>query len=238
MTTATTEGRRLVLSIEGVDEPFRVDPLSARRGKWLTERFLEAAVGRTTAAVAEAVFIESFGPANYSRMTGAYVDEFTDAGIYVTTWNPTGSDERHDLEREAPAADADPLTIARFIARDPIAPELPLDGEAIRQEECEALCLCAFYWQTVVGMEAVTVFLESGEGTDGSLKALGLLQIRLGLSVNRSSSSPVMERLIAQQASSSPTPGTGNSSATVRLPASKRGFMQNPLKRPAKANRR
>lgn len=233
MTTATTEGRSLVLTVEGVDTPFRVDPLPAKRGKFLTDRFLESALGRTTQAQAEAVFIEALGPANYSRMSGLYVEHYDErTGNHRGTYGPDGI---------TPGATRDPLTPdlvgARYVTREAEGDEPELDGEPIRQEEGEALCLAAFYWQTVVGMEAVNAFLGAGEGTAGSLKALTLLMTRLGLSVSSSSSSRVMEHGI-QAAGSSPASDTPNSSASVRLPAAKRSIGQNPGKKGKRKNPR
>jgi len=216
MTTATQQGRQLRLTVDGIDEPFLIDPLSAKRGKYLTERFIRASLGQMTQAEAEEIFIESLGASNYSRMSGYYVDEYHPGGRYAQTWTPEGAVIRDPGDDET--------ITAKFIAREAVGDEPELEGEPIRQEESEALALAAFYWQTVVGMEAVDAFLNEGGGTNGSLKALTLLQIRLGLSRQPLSSSPVMENLI-QEASSKATPAIQNSSASVRLPANKRGFL-------------
>lgn len=227
MTTATTEGRRLVLRVDGIDEPFLVDPLPAKRGRALTELFARASRSKITGEELpemdlETIFIESLGPANYSRMTGLYVDEFDAEGDYVRTHT--------QFAAEVLPSHADMMGTARFIARERMAGEAELDGEPIRQEECESLALCAFYWQSVVGIEAVNAFIGAGEGLEGSLKALNLLSIRIGISPSTNSSSQVMESLI-QEESSRGTNGTSNSSGSVRLPANKRSFMQNPMKR-------
>lgn len=197
-----------------------VDPLSARRGRMLTEEFLQAALGQRDIQQAEEIFIECFGPANYSRAAGSFVDEFNPAtGEHVRTWGPDG-------EIDGPRAEDLEVPGLRFGVREGDGPEV----DPIRQEEIEALALCAFYWQTVVGMEAVQAFIAEGEGTTGSLKALALLQTRLGLSTSVNSRSRGMESLIQRQDDSAATTGTGNSFATVRLPADRRP-PRNPLKR-------
>lgn len=208
MTTATTEGRRLRLAVEGIPEPFLVDPLPAKRGRFLTDEFIAAATMQRTVAQSEQIFIEAIGPANYSRIAGQYVHEFHE-GEYFATWAPDGLVE---LPADYPRPVA-PEGL-RYLASETD----DFEGEAIRQEEAEALCLCAFYWQTVVGMEAVREFVDSGEGTAGSLKALGLLQTRLGLSTSASSRSRGMESLISG-AGSEETPVTATSFGSVRLPA-------------------
>lgn len=218
MTTATTEGRRLVLAVDGIDEPFLVDPVPARRGRYLTEQFVSAALQRLAPDETEAIFIESINPDNYSRMSGFIVDEFDNEGEYVRSWNPDGDYVRDNYAPQFPER-THPV---RYRAREAVAGELESDGEAIRQEECESLCLCAFYWQTVVGMEAVNAFIQGGEGQAGSLKAMSLLQIRLGFSNTPNSSSAVMASLIQQEASSVGTSDTRNSSALERLPEAKR----------------
>lgn len=242
MTTATQDGRELVLAVSGIDTPFRVSPLTARRGKELTEQFIRASVGALSGTEAESVFIESFGPQNYSRAAGVFVDEFDitggpDAGApYVQTWTPDGP---HFVEGLADTTSVDeqimqlgdddegnPLTAhrkyaAKYRGRDaiPTLGEHDFDGEPIRQEEVEALALCAFYWQTVVGMEAVRAFIEGGEGTPGSLKALSLLQTRSALSPSTTSRSTALENLIQSRAGI-PNTGTPQAGAkSVRLPA-------------------
>lgn len=236
MTTATTEGRRLSLNVDGVDGAFLVDPLHAKRGKHLTEQFILASVGQIPQDSSEAIFIEALGPVNYARMTGLYVDlvmEHTDdypepphTIDVILTYDDSG------LYAGDPEVSPVGMLMkgAYYRARSEQGDEPELMGEPIRQQEAEALCLAAFYWQTVVGMEAVEAFIEGGEGTAGSLKALGLLQTRLVLSASPSSRSAATEQLIQQQANSTETTDTPPSSATVRLLAHKRGFNQNPLK--------
>lgn len=236
MTRAAQQGRNLALFVEDIDEPFIVRPLPAKRGRALTETFAGIALGvdetQQPAAVSEAVFIEAINPDNYARMAGGYVDEFDSTGRYVTTWSTTGS-TRHERLAELTAP-------ARFIAREanPDLGEPEVDGEPIRQEEAESLSLCAFYWQSVVGMEAVEAFLEGGEGTAGSLKALRLLLIRIGRSPSTSSYEAGMASL-TQQADSEETTDTANSSGSVPLPANKRGFLppRNAPRRRAKTRR-
>lgn len=204
MTEATTEGRRLRLTVEGIEEPFLVDPLPAKRGHALTVQFVEAAAGRASVGLTEAVFIEAFGAANYSRMSGLYVDRFDPTtGEHVETYGPTGPIEPAHPREPLPAE----VVGLRFLAREADG-EPELDGDPIRQEEGEALTLCAFYWQTVVGMEAVRAFLDEGEGTAGSVKALGLLLSRSGLSRSQTSRRSVSASPTEQAA----TPGTSTRS--------------------------
>src|SRR5690606_17555587 len=157
MTTATAEGRRLMLRLEGIDTPIAVDPLPAKRGRVLTEQFIGIAAGKVSGALAEQVLIEAINPHNYARISGEYVDEFDAAGAYVQTWGPEGAAVRPAL------ADTTGPDGIKYAHRDAFPDEAPVDGEPIRQEEAETLCMAAFYWQTVVGMEGVTAFLEGGE---------------------------------------------------------------------------
>lgn len=245
MTKATQEGRELLLAVDGIESPFRVQPLTARRGKILTEAFIRASVGALTAAETEAIFIESMGPQNYSRATGLYIDEFDitggpeAGGPYVQTWSPDGA-IFHEALKDTSSLDiqemdlgvdgsGDPLVatrphVSKFKGREfvPSAGEAELDGEPIRQEEVEALALCAFYWQTVVGIEAVNAFIEGGEGTTGSLKALSLLQTRLGLSPSTTSRSSALENLIQSRAGSPNTAIPQAGGKSVRLPSDRR----------------
>jgi hypothetical protein len=232
VTRAVQQGRQLALYVDGIDEPFLVDPIPAKRGRALTEAFVAIAMGAPRDdAMSESLFIESLNARNYSRAVGGYVDEFDAAGAYVTTWSPDGAVRRVEL--------ADAVSPVRFLAREAIDEygEADVDGEAIRQEEAESLSLCAFYWQSVVGIEAVNTFLESGEGTAASLKALNLLLIRIGRSPSRNSLQAVTESL-TQQDDSEETTDTGSSSSSVPLPANKRSFLQNPAKARRKSRRR
>lgn len=228
MTTATTEGRRLVLRVEGIDEPFFVDPLPAKRGRALTELFVKAARSQLTGenieeASQESVFIESINPKNYVRMGGVYVDEYDATGAYLHTH---GLDVTYVLDELAGNT-----STSKYTAREALPGiEDEIDGDPIRQEECESLALCAFYWQTVVGIEAVNAFIDAGEGTEGNLKALALLSIRIGISPSTNSSSPALGSWIQEDVSKA-TAAISNSSGSVQLPAKKRGFMQNPRKR-------
>lgn len=236
MTTATTEGRRLKLSVDGIDEAFLVDPIPSKRGKHLTNMFVLASLKAIGPEQIEQIFIEAIGPANYSRITGLYVDvraqiPSTEPGVASTfespsiTYGPDGP-----ISGSAAALAALLNKGALLEAREARDDEPILDGEPIRQEEAEELCLAAFYWQSVVGIEAVNAIFEEGGGTRGSLKALSLLQIRLGHSPSGNSLTPDMESSILQQAGSAATSDTPPSSGSVRLPANKVGFMQNARK--------
>ena len=226
MTTATEEGRQLVLTVPGI-EPFRIDPLPGRRGRALTELFVRMSRARLTgetftAAEQETAFIESMGARNYARMTGLVVDQFDQHGEYVCSWTDAGEHQKPehiDIE-------AEPIGEARFVGREAFDGEPESDGEPMRQSEYESIALCAFYWQTVVGMEAVTAFIEAGEGTDASVKALTLLLSRTVASRPTNSSSVDMV-LSMEQGGSTETTATASSSGSVRLPAARRGFMQN-----------
>lgn len=231
MTRAAQQGRQLALYVDGVPDPFLVDPIPAKRGRALTELFVQIATGQELAlAVSEAIFVEALNPINYSRMTGTYVDEFDAAGNYLRTWSPVGSTVHEGITGQS---------VARFITREaiPAYGEVELDGEPIREEECQQIALCAFYWQSVVGIEAVNAFLEAGEGMVGSLKALNLLLIRIGRSPSQSSLQAATVSL-TQQDDSEGTTDTATWSGSVPLPANRRGFLQNPAKARRKAQRR
>jgi hypothetical protein len=218
MMTAEQDGRRLRLDVEGLD-PMWVEPLSSRRGRFLTEEFVQAAVGKRSTGQAEQIFIEALGPANYARISGAYIVQHDeDNGRPTAIFGPEGEVgvSLDGLLEELGLAPGQ-----RYVTREDITGLPVVDGDPIRQEEGEALALCAFYWQTVVGMEAVKAFLDDGGGTGGSLKALALLQTRLGLSPVASSRSRGMESLI-QQGVSEATSDTGTSSGSVELPAEPR----------------
>lgn len=218
MTNAEEVGRKLHLTIDESIPPFIVDPIPAKRGKYLTERFILASTGGATGAAISAVFIEALGPINYCRLTGMYVDLVRLVGEDMTpeilaTWD----DEEQSLGD--PADTLGYLTDgAVFIDREKRAGEPELTGTPIRQEEGESICYASFLWQTVIGMEGVNVFLAGGEGTEGSLKAIRLLQIRLGLFPSPSSSQEATENSTPTGVSSR-TLDTARSSGSVRLPA-------------------
>lgn len=242
MTTATTEGRQLVLTVDGIDEPFIVDPIPARRGYTLTDTFMRVSLHKVPGiktqygrAESESVFMESIGPENYSRISGLYVDlvefdaETGEAGQVLATFTPDGGSWEDPDHKSIHYYTA---TGALFMARpeNPAAGEEYLDVESLRQEQAESLTLCAFYWQTVVGMEAVNAFIESGEDTMASVKALSLLMTRMdplrGVTSLGSDGT---------QQSGAETPNTASGSVTtVRLPAHKKSINQNPAKRKAR----
>lgn len=56
MTTATQQGRELHITVEGLDDPFVIQPLPGRRGKELTDLFLRIA---TRAPMPEGITMES-----------------------------------------------------------------------------------------------------------------------------------------------------------------------------------
>ena len=213
--TATERGRDLVLTVEGIADEFVVHPLPARRGRYLTEQFIRASLGQSSAQSSEALFVESLGPALYSLLAGLYVDEYDTAGEYVATHSPTAQ-----IVAEGLRGSVCTPTDLRYGTRDPIEGEPELNPPALRQEEVEALALAAFYWQTVVGMEAVTRFVEAGGGQAGSLKALSLLQIRLGLS-NPRGSLPTGTGSPTQQVDLGAMNDTENSFASVPPPANR-----------------
>lgn len=225
MTTATQDGRRLRLEVDGIDDPFFIEPLPARRGRLLTGMFLDAALGRAHPLEAQAIFIEAIGPANFVRLNGSFVDHYDEAGVYVDTTTPDGVTTHAAAPPRLPDG-VPPGT--RYLARD----DGTIDGEPIRQEEGESLCIAAFYWQTVAGMEAVNEFIGGGEGSVGSLKALNVLTFRLGLSPSRTSRNSELESLIETDVISvMNTPNGGGTLA--KLPANKRSHRRaaNPANR-------
>lgn len=78
-------------------------------------------------------------------------------------------------------------------------------SDELRLGEAESVLLPAFFWQTVLGIEGVTAFIEGGEGIAGGVKALWALIARLGISPARTSPSSALETLIQLQASSQST---------------------------------
>lgn len=222
MTTATQDGRRLRLEVDGIDEPFYIDPLPARRGRALTALFLDSALGRAHPLETQAIFIEAIGAANFVRLHGTVVDTYDDAGHYVDTVGAGGARYIDKTVWEGLPEGAPPGLL--FVARD----DGTITGEPIRQEEGESLCIAAFYWQTVAGMEAVNEFIGGGEGSVGSLKALNVLTFRMGLSPSRTSHNSGLESLIQTDATA--IMNTRNGGGTLeRLPANKRS------RRPARA---
>jgi hypothetical protein len=220
-----------MLAVEGIEAPFAIDPLSAKRGKHLTGQFMKAAANELTEAQGEQIFIEALGPANYSRMAGYYVDvvkplETHESGAVLAISDPVLTFGPAGIVSGDPALSVAELIDSGYMfnPRDRHPEEPFIEGEPIRQQEGEALCLCAFYWQTIVGIEGVNAFLDAGEGTLGSVKALTLLQIRLGLWMPETSRALATANSM-QEDGSSPTPGMQTSSALDRLPANKRGFL-------------
>ena len=60
-------------------------------------------------------------------------------------------------------------------------------GLELSQDEAESILMPAFFWQTILGLDGVKVYLEGGEGLAGTLKATGALSRRLGLLARRTS---------------------------------------------------
>lgn len=72
-------------------------------------------------------------------------------------------------------------------------------SDELRLGEAESVLLPAFFWQTVLGIDGVTAFIEGGEGVAGGVKALWALVARLGLSPSRTSPSSALANLIQLQ---------------------------------------
>jgi hypothetical protein len=194
MTTATPDGRRLRLHVaDGIDD-FLVDPVSAKRGLALSEAFVNASLSR---------FQNDIGlkPLSVQEMERIFVEAL-------------GVD---NYERMAGVL-VDPATFDRIPELDPEDPDYrpEPEGEPMRHEEQQEICLAAFYWQSVVGMDAVQILL-SGEDLAGP-KALARLVEGLGLSL--SLISPSSESATQTQSpGASPATSTPNGGKTsVRLP--------------------
>jgi len=214
VTKAIQEGRRLRLEVDGIEEPFYVDPLPARRGRELTGLFVDAAIGQLDPLATAAIFMECIGPANYARMNGSLVDRYSASGDYTETYGPDGTVKLPPssvrLPEGIPAG-------ALYVARE----DDSVPGEAIRQEEGESLCIAAFYWQTAAGMEAVNQFIEHGEGSVGFLRALNVLMYRLGLSPSRTSPGSGLDSLTQMDDTADTTTHSGGGTL-AKLPPNRR----------------
>ncbi|MFC0681302.1 hypothetical protein ACFFGH_26015 [Lysobacter korlensis] len=143
---------------------FLVEPLSAKRGRALTWSFIELAAGFTGTSTSEELFAEAIGAANYALITGEHVQEFDEGGRYIRTW----MSETLMVEPPGDIPPAAPGQRLRVIAS-------PWEDIGLRAEEVEALCLSAFYWQSVGGLKAVDSYLEAGAGRAGTVAALQVL---------------------------------------------------------------
>lgn len=104
--------------------------------------------------------------------------------------------------------------------------------------EGESVIHPAFYWQTTLGIDGVNEFIEAGEGLAGAKKVLERLILTLGISPMQTSRSSGLETLTQQLGGTPPTSTPNGGSALDRLPARKRGFMQNRRARLAAASQR
>lgn len=68
MTTATIQGRNLVLTVDGIDEPFIIVPLNGRRGQVLTSTFINICAGALSPMGMDDVLTEAVGLAVYERV--------------------------------------------------------------------------------------------------------------------------------------------------------------------------
>lgn len=84
----------------------------------------------------------------------------------------------------------------------------------------------AFFWQTVLGMDGINVYIKGGGGYAGGLKALGSLAQALGMSPLMTSLSSESATLTPSPASTSPTSTPTAGSTVERLPAAKRSRNQ------------
>ncbi|WP_402843797.1 hypothetical protein [Microbacterium sp. GXS0129] len=62
-------------------------------------------------------------------------------------------------------------------------------GRELSQSEAETVLMPAFFWQTILGIDGVTAYIEGGEGLAGTLKASAALTSRLGTLARRTSPS-------------------------------------------------
>jgi len=113
---------------------------------------------------------------------------------------------------------------------DPIRPQRDRADALLSQAEGEELLIKAFMWQTIVGMDGLKAFDEGNGGTAGALKAIRLLQMRLGLLPSTTSRSTAS----ANQTQQADTPdttiraaGAGSGSSLSKLPKNRRSIRQN-----------
>lgn len=78
-------------------------------------------------------------------------------------------------------------------------------GKELSTAETEDVAMAAFFWQTILGLSGVNIYLEGGGGVAGHTKALTAMVQRLGLSPLLTSPSSALEDLIQLQAN---TPNT------------------------------
>ena len=67
-TTATIQSRELVITVDGIEEPFSIAPLPGTKGQDLTNTFLGIAAGRLHPEGMEQVLITAVGEAVYARV--------------------------------------------------------------------------------------------------------------------------------------------------------------------------
>ncbi len=162
--TATMNGRRLRLQLQGSDQVFLVDPLPAKQGRALTRAFIEIARSVNRRCAIDALFAEALGGRNYALITGDHVQEFDEIGRYVRTWMPGAC----MVEPTGDVSDVVPGQRVRIIAT-------PWDGLTLRVEEVDRLGLAALYWQSTAGRSALDAFIRlggTGEAAAAVLPAL------------------------------------------------------------------
>lgn len=65
-------------------------------------------------------------------------------------------------------------------------------GRELRQSEAESVLMPAYFWQSILGDEGVRLYVEGGEGLNGTLKATGAMASRLRLLQQRTSPSSAL----------------------------------------------
>lgn len=78
-------------------------------------------------------------------------------------------------------------------------------GEELSLAEAQDVLLPAFFWQTILGIRGVNIYLEAGGGDAGGVKALWALLEAMAISPSRTSPSSALETLTQSQASTRPT---------------------------------
>lgn len=95
-------------------------------------------------------------------------------------------------------------------------------GNELSLMETDTVAMTAFYWQTILGIKGVELFLASQGGVEGHTKALTAVTQRMGLSRLLTSPSSALESLTLLQGSSPSTSTRPGGAKPARQPQDRR----------------